>query len=353
MAHIAEKTLKSGRLSYEARVVRAGLPFTSKSFGSRREAEKWARLTETKIDQGKQHKEYGKELFEEVVEQYKRAKSPTGNELQMSTALSGMLAGFAIRELNNERLRKFVDAMHTIPIPAPSNKKVQTEVIKHYAPSTIRKYFIQLRTIIKWHASKENYELSGNLFFDIDVPGAWSKPRERRLEDGEWEKLLIGLKTGLKHNKIYPIFIELFLETALRSQELLTLQWKYVDYKNRDLQILEEHVKTKRFRAVPMSKRTIALLEELSALKPHKSDDLLFGEWKDSDTLAKSFGRAVKRAGLKDFTIHDLRHEAVSRLFEKGTLSDIEIMKIVGHTNFNTLSRYFKQRSTHLADKMG
>lgn len=36
------------------------------------------------------------------------------------------------------------------------------------------------------------------------------------------------------------------------------------------------------------------------------------------DALKRSIKRAVRRAGIKGLRLHDLRHEATSRFFEKG-----------------------------------
>jgi len=44
----------------------------------------------------------------------------------------------------------------------------------------------------------------------------------------------------------------------------------------------------------------------------------------------------TKRAGITDLHFHDLRHEAISRLFEKG-LSIPEVALISGHRDYRML----------------
>jgi len=46
---------------------------------------------------------------------------------------------------------------------------------------------------------------------------------------------------------------------------------------------------------------------------------------------------ARDKLGLKDLRLHDLRHEATSKLFEKG-LSPIEVATMTGHKTLNTLT---------------
>jgi integrase len=50
---------------------------------------------------------------------------------------------------------------------------------------------------------------------------------------------------------------------------------------------------------------------------------------------------------------HDLRHEAVSRLFENTDLRDNEIMAISGHLSTEMLKRYSHLRWHRLASRLG
>jgi integrase len=83
--------------------------------------------------------------------------------------------------------------------------------------------------------------------------------------------------------------------------------------------------------------------------------------------LTQSFRRAIKRAiriykkevepdmrvegFLEDFTYHDLRHEATTRLAEK--LQMHELMKVTGHSDSRMLARYYHPKAENLALKIG
>jgi len=56
-------------------------------------------------------------------------------------------------------------------------------------------------------------------------------------------------------------------------------------------------------------------------------------------TVGKYFRDACKVLGIEDLHFHDLRHEATSRLFEKG-LSIPEVSQVTLHKNWATLQRY-------------
>ena len=67
------------------------------------------------------------------------------------------------------------------------------------------------------------------------------------------------------------------------------------------------------------------------------------------------FGAFLKRcrpSGIEDLHFHDLRHEATSRLFEKG-FNPVEVATITGHKDPRMLMRYTQLRPEDLARKLG
>ena len=57
------------------------------------------------------------------------------------------------------------------------------------------------------------------------------------------------------------------------------------------------------------------------------------------------------RAGCPDLHFHDLRHEAVTRLFERG-LNIAEVSAISGHKELKMLQRYTHLRATELVHRL-
>ena len=68
-------------------------------------------------------------------------------------------------------------------------------------------------------------------------------------------------------------------------------------------------------------------------------------EGKPIQDIKKSWATIRKRASLKDFTIHDLRHTYASHLVSSGLSLSI-VGKLLGHTQASTTQRY-----AHLADE--
>jgi integrase len=62
--------------------------------------------------------------------------------------------------------------------------------------------------------------------------------------------------------------------------------------------------------------------------------------------------RTIRRAGIEDLRFHDLRHEATTRLFEKGR-KIMEVASITGHKDLRMLRRYTHLTAEDLARKLG
>ena len=67
--------------------------------------------------------------------------------------------------------------------------------------------------------------------------------------------------------------------------------------------------------------------------------------------LSHQFNKACKMAGICDLRLHDLRHEATTRFFEKG-LNTIEVATITGHKTVAMLQRYTHLRPESLLQRI-
>jgi integrase len=65
---------------------------------------------------------------------------------------------------------------------------------------------------------------------------------------------------------------------------------------------------------------------------------------------AHAISKAFKRAGLKNFRIHDLRHTCASRLIQNG-MSLYEVANILGHVDVQTTQRYAHLDRTNISQK--
>ena len=137
----------------------------------------------------------------------------------------------------------------------------------------------------------------------------------------------------------------LAIETAMRQGELISLNWKHINLKKRTAFLPD--TKNGESRGVPLSTTAADILRSL----PRSINDQVF-PGVTGEAVKRAFIRACRRAHIEDFHFHDLRHEATSRLFEKG-LNAIEVASITGHKTLQMLKRYTHLRTEDLVKKLG
>ena len=109
----------------------------------------------------------------------------------------------------------------------------------------------------------------------------------------------------------------------MRRGELAKLRIKDIDCESKLIHLKD--TKNGEDRTIPISNRALGSLAFL--IKEAKTDFLLnySKEW-----LTEKFITHCKTIGIDNFRLHDLRHEGVSALFEKG-LNMMEVSSISGH----------------------
>ena len=70
-----------------------------------------------------------------------------------------------------------------------------------------------------------------------------------------------------------------------------------------------------------------------------------------ANALRLAWDRLKKKGNIKDLHFHDLRHEAISRFFEKG-LSVAEVSLISGHRDVRQLFRYTHLKAEDILKKV-
>ena len=166
-----------------------------------------------------------------------------------------------------------------------------------------------------------------------------NKGRERRLSEAEIGKIIENTESIE-----LPAIVRLLTETAMRRGELSRLRWENIDLKHSIAHLID--TKNGEDRTIPLSSRAKATLAAL----PRQIDGKVFQM--TSDAITRAFARSAKRAGVENARIHDLRHEAVSRLFEKG-LDVMEVASVSGHKTLGQLKRYTHLKAVDLAKKLG
>jgi integrase len=211
------------------------------------------------------------------------------------------------------------------------------------AGESVRKELALLSKLLKTAMREWGIALPANPVAVVSKPPP-ARARDRRLEGDEEARLLASLDQ-CKSRYMRPL-VELAVETAMRQGELLKLRWRDVDFQRR-VALLHD-TKNGEDRAVPLSTRAVQILQALPRLV---RDERVFPV--SQSLVVQAWGHAVKRAGIEDLHFHDLRHEALSRLAERGDLSVLELAAVSGHKTLQMLKRYTHLRAEDLARKLG
>jgi integrase len=182
-----------------------------------------------------------------------------------------------------------------------------------------------LNKSIEWRMASENPARSLKLFRK-------TQKRERFLSHGEMGQLLTNLPF---HQR--PL-IQFALLTGLRRANLLNLRWEQVDLDNGNLLIPAEETKSKRDLKLPLAPEAEELWRNQTR---HPESDFVFckANGEPYKYIYKGFREAIKKAGIKDCTLHTLRHTMGSHLVMAGV--DLATVKeLLGHRDIQTPMRY-------------
>lgn len=218
-----------------------------------------------------------------------------------------------------------------------------------YSWETIRIFLTLVGKSLRWRADHQRL-VNVPLPFRIEImfPKGWRNKRTRRFEVGEEEKLMQRL-SEIRHHRSRPfwiLFVQLALETGARLQEVLNAKWSDLTWDECDWHILISKTGP---RHVPLSIRAMDLFRQLHELR-HPASDRVFHELGTPETVSALFRRYSREAGLVGFRLHDLRHEAISRLVatkRKASMTLIGLM--VGHSGEAMTEHYSHLRGRETA----
>ncbi|MDP2940555.1 MAG: site-specific integrase, partial [Candidatus Omnitrophota bacterium] len=223
-------------------------------------------------------------------------------------------------------------------------KKSNKALLKTLKPATINRNVALLKCMfnkaIEWRKVDKN-PLKGM------KPLKENNKRLRFLEKNEILKLIDCCSPHLK-----PIVI-VAVNSGMRTGEILNLKWNDIDFKTNLIYLME--TKNGECREVPMNetvKRTL-----IKVLKRPESPYVFCNEiGKPYESIKTSFHTAIKRAGIKDFVFHNLRHTFASHLVMMGI--DLRtVQELLGHKSYAMVLRYshlspsHKSKAVELLDK--
>ncbi len=347
---------------WRVEIRRRGYKPTYRTFDTKQQAQQWARRIEAEIDVGTyvDRTEADRTTLRDALDRYAQEIVPTKRYPQQETTRIARwkqheLAYRTLSSLRGSDFAKYRDARRDAG-RAENTIRLELQLVSHLFEVARKEWGL---------------ESLANPLNNIRKPSG-SRARDRRLRLGEFEALHARLASS--NNPWAAPAFELAIETSLRQGTLFRLRWEWVKLDTRMIEFPPESQGADNKGVpsrLPLSRRAVTVIRSLAALwQSHKLNDpklsrfgpvnvnpnaltgQVFGT--TSNAVLLVWKRIVRHpsAEFGDLRWHDLRHEAASRLFEKG-LHPMEVASITGHRSMQMLKRYTHLRPESLLEKLG
>ncbi len=306
--------------TFKVQIRKAGIPAITKTYKTKADAQKWARLIESEMDRGIfiNRQEADRITIGELIDRYIQEVTPlkrsAKNDQQRMLFLKKYFGHYIVSQLQSKHIATYRDK----------------RLAEGKQGSTVIKEIGSMSHLLDISIKDWGIPLVNNIASLVRKPRQ-AKGRDRRLIDEE-ELVLIQAAKNSKSPLLAPI-ITLALETGMRLGELLSLVWSNIDL-NKQIALLPI-TKNGESRTVPLSKKAIETLRNI----PRKiNDSRVFWTWKQPDSFENAWRRMLSNTTIQDLRFHDLRHEACSRFFERG----FNIME-TAHISFHDVESTLKK----------
>jgi len=299
--------------------------------------------------------------------------------------------GSTIRESTREEYRAamedFIKVVGDVDFQSITLKKAelyrQACLDRGNSPATVTKKLIEIKRFFELAAKRK--QIDENPLKYIDMPKS-KKKKVRIYSETECQEMLKTARDFIsdrdeKTTLRWDLLIVVALQTGMRRGELLNLCWWDIDFDECTIDITAKDdtpdtwqwcIKDHEERTVPISKNAAKLLIDIQDKCPsgypyvfihHSRYDYIqkerraVGDWTYSDSrldvynnFYRQYNSIFKRAKIKKGKFHDCRSTALSNWLAQG-LSEYEVMRLAGHSSFETTHRFYLAIKNDYLDK--
>ena len=320
---------KKGEGQHHVQIRKRGYPTQTKTFPSWEAANAWATVIESEMIRGVfvSRTEAESTLIKDVLQRYAAEVLPTKRGEQS----------------DKSRIKTLLEAFGDYRLAALTSTQVarfRDQRLKVVGPQSVIHEINLLNRVLKSATMDWGIALPGGLPTAQVRKPVKPRGRDRRVTETEIAKILEATESAELRT-----IVTLAVETGMRRNEQASLTWDEIDLIKQTAHLPK--TKTDVPRTVPLSKAAVKALKDFGAKKGGRVFTL------QAESMSQAFERACEphRANIIGLRFHDLRHEATSRLFEKG-LNVMEVAAITGHKTLDMLKRYTHLRAEDLAKKL-
>jgi integrase len=345
VATVQPRTDSQGKTRYRVQIRLKGYPPETATFDRKTDANRWAQQTETDMKAGRYFKtaESRRHTVAQLIERYlldivpNKRPSTQRSQIPQLEWWRKRLGHLALADLSPVLIAEARDEL----------ARASTHLGEGRSSSTVARYLAVLSHCLTI-AVKE-------LGWIEDTPmRKVSRPKETRgiirfLSPEERNRLLENCKQS-KNPYLFQIVV-LALSTGMRRSEIMHLTWDRVDLGRREIVLRPEDTKNNEVRVLPLVGHAHKALLELHSSRD-KGMPYVFpapamdGRPPRPYDIESAWRLALKRADVKDFRFHDLRHSTASYLAMDGATS-VEIAAVLGHKTLQMVKRYAHLSPAH------
>lgn len=322
---MAVASVRKHRDKWQAQVRLKGIKPIAKSFDRKSDALTWAKLTESEVIRGVYVDQRSAEsvLIENLIDRYLSEQKASKNHKRSTRSRCG-------------RLRSHLGRFSLSRVSQPHLAQYRDQRLEVASSMTVIHELNLLHRIMRLAVTEWGYRLPGEIP-SVTLP---KRPpgRVRRLCKGEEQRLFEALESDPEMRAI----VKIALETGIRRGEIAKISAEDVDVDASTLRVPETKIGVPR--TIPLTPVALEIVRERTR-KRGRAFSI------DAPQITSRFRKACSRSHVFDLRFHDLRHEAVSRLLERG-LNTVEVAAISGHMTLAMLSRYSHIGTEHLVQKL-
>lgn len=208
-------------------------------------------------------------------------------------------------------------------------------LLKTYTKNHFNKERTELMVLFSW--AHKRHLVSTNPVIPVDKLGT-DKPKKLIPTPQEMNQILLAA------GKDRPLLLVLF-HTLARIDEILRLKWDDIDWDRHEIRLWTRKRRSGgwQFDWLGMNAELERVLKNLR--QKRIGEEYVFINPRTGDRYTDRFElmrRICRRAGVRHYTYHCIRHSAASYLYHKEKRPLPEVSKLLRHTNYQTIERYLQ-----------
>ncbi len=343
MATIQKRVSKDGKVTHRVLVRLKGYPTETATFERLTDARNWGQKTEAAMKERRYFKdsEAKKHTVADAIDRYlqglERTNPKRWREVTPMLEWWKKEVGYCLlADVTKRLLSQKIESLAT------HKRKLSNGVDKPRSPARVNRYVSTLRHVFTIALNEWEWLESHPL--QKIKPLKEPRGRVRYLDEDERARLLSACRES--DNPYLYLIVVMALSMGARRDEIMTLRWKDVNFERKSITLHE--TKNGDRRSIPLTGHALEVLLAHAKVRSIKSD-LVFPAPNNPQKpyyIRTSWQTALKRAEIKDFRFHDLRHSAASYLAMSGATPNA-IAEVLGHKSLQMVKRYAHLSEAH------